>query len=214
MTLRLSSASAKGSVKDPEENRQAPITTDFCKRAFQLLASCYRLENPPSMKFAAANTENKKRMPEKNQAFQSKIVDLRMRRQQDQLEAVRTQKLKEIQSNVDQISKRLAEKNENIDEAFLNEKVAKPDIPIYLRNAEKFERRVEFEQERAKCIPYKPMNMLEVEKLFTYRLAKAKESGEMRARQRVIRMRVHASTCNVSPYTKPPVVNSAIASPA
>ena len=217
MSLRLANTSGKAG-KEQEENETGNLTTDFCKRTFQLLASCYHLEGPPPLRFASATT-GKKRLPEKGPAFQSKIVDLRMRRNQEQLETARNQKLKVLDGNLDEISRRLSEKSENIDEAFLNEKAPKPDIPAYIRNAEKYERKVELDTERAKCVPYKPMNMLEVEKLFTYRLAKAKESGEQRAKERVLRMRMHASQCNLSPYskveaTRAPVINSAIQSPA
>lgn len=166
-------------------------TANFCQSVFTMLSSCYGLEDQVPLTF---NDSKDKGPKDKTHAFESRLMDLRFKRHQMLQEDENKVMQVSFSKKLDVISKKLMKPQENLDEIFESEKTAKPEIPIYIRNSQKYK---QGENNERPSSPYKPMNMAEIQKTFQKRLKKSEEIGKARAGHRVSTMRKHAMSCNV-----------------
>ncbi|OHS96679.1 hypothetical protein TRFO_09839 [Tritrichomonas foetus] len=177
--------------KEPEQN----INCDFCRNIFNMLASSYGMPTDPQIPLHFKK-DKKTVSEEKSPAFQSKIVDLRLRRQQEQRSQIQDDSNVRISSLIEEVSQKLKDNLEDIDDVFQPEKANRSDVPLYLRNTE-YDHRAEERYERARRSPHQPMNMKSITKEYTNRLERSQIIGTARAEKRVLRMQMHALENNV-----------------
>ena len=175
------------------------VNNDFMRNVFNLLAASYSMpsESQIPLKF---KDEEKEPQEDKSQAFQSRIVDLRLRRQQEQLVQYQIESNQKISGMIEDIAQKLKENSEDIDEVFEPEKAERFDVPLYLRNTD-YDRKREDRYNREIRSPHKPMNMKNIQREYTNRLERAQVIGTARAEKRYYKMQMHALENNV--YGKP-----------
>lgn len=170
-----------------QKTKRAPecedVDQEFCKRALSLLTSFYEtptadeiLTFPPAMKVDVPP-------PDKKHNFNSNIVDLRLRRAQDQQPNAMDELNKLLEQRVEEMSKDLKESNANLDDVFMADKVNRPEVPRYLANIQKDLKR----EARAGRNKYRepPMDMKKIQTEYKERLEQSKLRGTERLRNRI-----------------------------
>lgn len=179
-----------------EANKGQNVNCDFCKNVFNLLANTYGIPSDPQIQLNFPNNAEKIVNEDKSSSFQSRIVDLRLRRQQETLIQLQKEKNDAISSMIEEVYQKLRDNSDDIDDAFAAEKANRSDVPLYLRNTE-YEIRNEERYQKARKSPHKPMNMKNITREYTNRLERSRVIGTTRAEKRVLKMQMHALENNV-----------------
>ena len=179
-----------------EANKGQNVNCDFCKNVLNLLANTYGIPSDPQIQLNFPNNAEKIVNEDKSSSFQSRIVDLRLRRQQETLIQLQKEKNDAISSMIEEVYQKLRDNSDDIDDAFAAEKANRSDVPLYLRNTE-YEIRNEERYQKARKSPHKPMNMKNITREYTNRLERSRVIGPTRAEKRVLKMQMHALENNV-----------------
>lgn len=154
---------------------------DFYNRAFEILAYLYK--SGPEQSTILPNPTDEITVKEENKyPFQSRIVDLRLRRNQDQRASVQKESNKIFSNEYKKYGKLIKNDNDDIISAFEVEQAVRPDIPLYLQNVIKDEKENSWKYRRKKRP--NPMNMKKIEKEYTERLKTSEKTGINRAKRR------------------------------
>lgn len=174
-----------------ETNKGQNVNCDFCKNVFNLLATTYGIPADPQIKLNFPEKTEKTPTEEKSSSFQSRIVDLRLRRQQETLVQLQNDKNEAISSTIEEVYQKLRSNTEDIDDAFEAEKANRSEVPLYLRNIDN-----DFKNDerltKSRKSPHKPMNMKNIAREYTNRLERSRVIGTTRAEKRVLKMQMHA----------------------
>ena len=174
-----------------ETKQDQNINCDFCKNVFNLLATTYGIPADPLVKLNFPEKTEKTPSEEKSSSFQSRIVDLRLRRQQETLIQLQNDKNEAISSIIEEVYQRLRANSEDIDDVFEADKANRSDVPLYLRNIDN-----DFKNDerltKSRKSPHKPMNMKNIAREYTNRLERSRVIGTTRAEKRVLKMQMHA----------------------
>lgn len=154
---------------------------DFYNRAFEILAYLYK--SGPEQSTILPNPTDEITVKEENKyPFQSRIVDLRLRRNQDQRASIQKESNKIFSNEYKKYGKLIKNDNDDIISAFEVEQAVRPDIPLYLQNVIKDEKENSWKYRRKKRP--NPMNMKKIEKEYTERLKTSEKTGINRAKRR------------------------------
>lgn len=154
---------------------------DFYSRAFEILAYLYK--SGPEQTTTLPNPDGEFSVKEENKyPFQSRIVDLRLRRNQNQRASVQTESNQTFLSSYKKYKNLIRSNDDDIIPVFEPEQAVRPDVPLYLQNVikEKEEDSVKY---RRKKRP-NPISMKEIEKEYSKRLKNSKKVGINRAKHR------------------------------
>ncbi|OHT07876.1 hypothetical protein TRFO_23736 [Tritrichomonas foetus] len=167
--------------KFAKKNQTNNFPLDFYNRAFAILA--YTYGSGPDQSYILPEPAEEVTVKEENrQPFQSRIVDLRLRRNQDQREKVQIEHDEKIQNSYEKYEQMIINSSEDIESVFEPEQAVRPDVPLYLQNIHNDERINSWKYRRKKR-PH-PMDMKKIEKEYTARLNKSREIGVKRATNR------------------------------
>ena len=163
------------------------VDLEFCTRALSLLASFYEAtpSTEPITTFPPVNS-TKSIQSERKIEFHSNIVDLRLRKQEDQRQNSLQKMDESIRKQADEIEQKLKTSHVDIDDAFEPEHADRPETPLYITNAIRAEEKEEALLMRRQR---KPVDMATMTKQFTKRAEEAKKRGEERARNRVQKLK-------------------------
>lgn len=158
------------------------VDQEFCKRALSLLTSLY--ENPTADEIITFPPAAKVDVPppDKKLNFNSNIVDLRLRRAQDQQVQAIEELNKLLESRVDEMSKDLKESNINLDDVFMADKVDRPEVPRYIANIQKDQKRL---AKVGRNMYREPMDMEKIQTEYRERLKQSKAKGIERLNRRI-----------------------------
>lgn len=161
------------------------VDQEFCKRALSLLTSLY--ETPTADEIISFPPSSKVDLPppDKKLNFNSNIVDLRLRRAQDQQIKAIDDLNSLLASRVDDMSKDLKESNINLDDVFMADKVNRPEVPRYIANIQKDQKRL---AKVGRNMYREPMDMKKIQTEYRERLEKSKERGTERLHRRINRI--------------------------
>lgn len=179
-----------------ETKSEQNVNCDFCKNVFNLLASTYGIPADPLIELNFPEKDEKTVNEDKSSSFQSRIVDLRLRRQQETLIQLQNDKNEAISSMIEDVYQKLIANSEDIDDAFEADKANRSDVPLYLRNIDN-DYKIEEKYAKARRSPHKPMNMRNIEREYTNRLERSRVIGTTRAEKRVLKMQMHALENNI-----------------
>ncbi|OHT03608.1 hypothetical protein TRFO_28981 [Tritrichomonas foetus] len=169
-------------TKNPQQ-QDLEISELFCLNALKMLGSIYLIHNQVQQDpFPIIEGDA---VPESKHAFQSRVVDLKLRRQTEKNSEVQ----KEFNSNLADQNDMYSEyynqeeiMNINIDDAFAPQAVERPQNYKYLSHAQKDS------VVQKKPANNKGINMKKITKEYQARLNQAKEKGINRAKRRAEKM--------------------------
>ena len=163
------------------------ITKSFCKSALELMFSYYapsdgtQVSKIPRVK----GTQEAPAKKETNQSFQSRLVDLRLRRAIDKMQETNAKKLAQAPKVIEKVEAR-EQDEDNIPEIFQSEPTERAEVPRYVTSSKRQE-----EEIKEKVANFRGRNIINWEKSkqeFGRRLEKSKKDGIERARRRMERM--------------------------
>lgn len=180
-------------VKEKKQKRVPEcedVELEFCQRALSLLTSFY--ETPSTSEILNFPPAKKVDLPppEKKVPFNSSVIDLRVRRTQEQQKNDLVNINESIATRVEEMSEVLRSSNVNLDDVFLPEQADRPEKPRYLLNQELDEKA---EAERKRTNRNAPLDMETVEKEYKQRLKKSQQKGLLRCQRRMERIKENAS---------------------
>lgn len=169
-----------------------PFTsTKFCMNVFNLLASTYGMPSNPLWIFKP-DPEAKTITEEKSSSFQSRIVDLRLRRQQENIAEQANKQNEYLASTIEEVYQKLKEETEDIEDAFAAETANRSEMSFSKRtltndtdNSPRFQ--------RPKKSPYQSLNMKNIENEYSTRLEQSYRKGKARAEARFCKMQEYAA---------------------
>lgn len=176
-------------TKRGEKAKPAPpadINKEFCQRFLSLMVSFY---DEPSMNPIITfpqTVSDPEAKEETYQPFQSRVIDLRLRRMQDKLEEFQINQNEKIENNLNKIDKKQQELHPELDDLFAPETVQRSSVPYHVQAQQKDAERNAWHMRNRKN---KPIDYQEVEREYKQRLVQSKQTGEARAKQRVERIR-------------------------
>ena len=169
--------------------KEADVPTLFFLQAFEQLCYKYDQNYEPTASFPKA-PKSKPPPAKKSEikearlcTFQSKIADIRLKKQQAQIAEARVQAENSISQQIEEYRTASEQTQRDVSEAFKRERAVRSDVPLYLRNQQKDE-----EAQRWKSKKSKPINMPQIRKEFSERLKRSEQLGKTRAINRRERM--------------------------
>lgn len=154
---------------------------DFYSRAFEILAYLYK--SGPEQTTTLPNPDGEFSVKEENKyPFQSRIVDLRLRRNQDQRASVQAESSQAFLKSYKKYENLIKNNDDDIISVFEPEQAVRPDVPLYLQNVIKEEKENLWKYRRKKRP--NPISMKEIEKEYSKRLENSKRIGIDRAKHR------------------------------
>ena len=160
------------------------IHQDFYNRAFAILA--YMYSSGPAVDYILpkpSQTNQNEGLPEESKpAFQSRIVDLRLRRYQDTNDDVYMESNQKYMDSYADIQNLLQDEMEDITPVFTPEQADRPETPLYVRNYIHEQKMNQRKYRRRK--PHMEMDYKKIEKEYSERIKKAQEIGIKRAEER------------------------------
>lgn len=166
-------------AKKEETTKTFPL--DFYSKAFKILAYSYK--SGPEQSTILPNPENVSTTKEENKyPFQSRIVDLRLRRNQDQRTSVQEESSQLFLKSHKKYENLIKSNDDDITSVFEPEQAVRPDVPLYLQNVIK-EEKENLWKYRRKERP-NPISMKKIEKEYSKRLENSKKIGINRAKHR------------------------------
>ena len=171
----------KQRTKQQKENYCENINEEFCQRAFSLFFSFY--ENPSIEEintFPPVKPDPTKNTKKKNN-IQKSIIDLRLKRLQEQKQTEAKQIVEEIEDNIIEMADTLRGSDINLDQVFLPEPAQRPEKPKYLINQEK-----DIEASRRRERPRSEgINIIATQEKFQKKLDDSAKRGIERAQKRI-----------------------------
>lgn len=173
-------------IKSPKREQKPceNVEEEFCKRTLALVTSYYEtlpmfeiLNFPP--------VENATVQPEKKCAFNSSIVDLRMKRALENHKKAIQQYSENYVNTIEQFSTKLKSASNSLDDVFHNEPVDRPPKPLYIMNEEKDK----LAEKQIKRRFMRSLNILKMEPKMKERLQESERKGKERAAWRYNRLR-------------------------
>ena len=157
------------------------VELEFCKRALSLLTSLY--EVPSTEEITTFPPSKKVDVPpqEKKLAFNSNIVDLRLKKAQDAQAQNHATLNEQIAQRVEELSSELRASNVNLDDVFVPSQVDRPDVPLYIQNIERDERRKAFKKKKR----VEPMDMMKIQAEYQERLLQSQLKGTEKLQKRL-----------------------------
>jgi hypothetical protein len=156
------------------------VNNEFFTRFYDLLYTNYHNEEPKPIETFPPMKPGSEAKAETQQAFNSKIVDLRIKRAFDKKLNNKEHEETNETDEKDKFEKRMENNEEQIDEVFEKVGITISPIPTYIANQMKDEVELKAKNERKN----KRVNMKEVEAEFTRRLKQSEQRGRERALRR------------------------------
>lgn len=203
------------SLRTPKSKKidEKHFNREFYIYMFRQMAGKYGISPDQYNQFP--ESKHKEQKEENKPALQSRIIDLRLRRQNDPSNSKTNEVNEKISTRVDQIFNKMGGQESNIDDIFTAEKANRSELPLYLKNEEKDENQKDQFTATHRERKYESMDMHAISQQFTMRLARSKQIGEDRATKRYNKMRLYAKEHNtpkkeiIDPnYIRPPIVNA------
>lgn len=172
-------------IKSPKREAKPiqNVEEEFCKRTLNLMTAFY--ENLPIAEILNFPPVEKVEVPqEKKCQFNSSIVDLRLKRAQENQQKLIREYNEKYDSHINEVKEMLKSSTSTLDDVFHSEPVDRPPKPLYIMNAEK-------DKEAEKVIKrryMKSLNILKMEPIMKERLQESEKRGKERAAWRVNRM--------------------------
>lgn len=166
--------------------KEAEVPTLFFLRAFEQLCSAYNNEYEPETTFPKApkvKTQKKTDNDLRKCTFQSKIADVRLRKERVQIEEARVKVSEDINKLIEEFRSDSTEQKD-VSEAFKREIAVRSEVPLYIRNELKDQEAEQLKSKKSRA----PMNMSQIRKEFTERLKRSEELGKTRALNRKQKM--------------------------
>jgi len=180
------------------------VELEFCKRTLSLFTSYYEQQPVDEiLKFPPVESDDSARPTEKKHAFNSTVLDLRVRRALENQSANIAAFNSDFEEKINSLSESLS-KSVDLQNEFRGEQPEYPQKPLYIVNQEKDQEALD----RLLSSHSKSINIAEVQKVFTSRLQKSKQKGEERAQQRISRIKEMATEDAPQYRTKTPKVES------
>lgn len=176
--------STKKSRFPKKEETTDNFPVDFYYKTFALLAYAYKSGPEQTYKLPKPNNIGEIK-EDKSHPFQSRIVDLRLRRIQNTRNKIQVESNQKILDSYDQIEELINEyKDNDIESIFQPEKVALSDVPLYLQNIQNDEKNDHLKNQRKKRA--NPIDLKTIEKQYTERLKRSEQIGKQRAKDRFL----------------------------
>ena len=156
------------------------VNKEFFSRFYDLLYTNYQNEEPISINTFPPMKPESEVKAEPQQAFNSRISDLRIKRSLDKKLNNKEEEEKQLKEEKEKIVKRMENNEEEIDEVFEKVGVPRANIPVYIANQQNDEAAAK----KPKTKNTNQENMKDIEAEYKKRLKQSENKGRERALKR------------------------------